>query len=55
MKTLTIKLSQRLRRDRHAVQHDVDALQKAGLLMVEAITGDIHVTAPRIKLEAEFA
>jgi predicted transcriptional regulator len=48
-------LSQRLRRDRSAIEYDVDALQKAGLLKIETLTGNVEVTAPRIRLEAEFA
>jgi predicted transcriptional regulator len=48
-------LSERLQRDRSAVERDVETLEKAGLLKVEAHTGDVHVTAPRIRLEAEFA
>lgn len=48
-------LAQRLDRDRGVVEHDVNALEKAGLLHVEARTGHVHVTAPKIRLEAEFA
>lgn len=48
-------LALRLERERDVVEHDVNALAKAGLLHVEAPTGLVRVTAPKIRLEAEFA
>lgn len=47
-------LAERLGRGRSAIDHDVDALQQAGLLAIDTITGVVRVTAPKIKLEAEF-
>jgi predicted transcriptional regulator len=45
-------LSEQLSRDPRAIASDVDALERAGLLKIEA--GHVHVTAPKIRLEAEF-
>jgi len=48
-------ISDRIRRDRKEVEQDINALEKASLLKIEALTGDFHVTAQKIRLEAEFA
>jgi len=50
----TASLAQRLGRDRSAVEHDVEMLQQAGLLAIDTMTGNLSVTAPKIRLEAEF-
>ncbi len=47
-------LAERLGRERSAIEDDVDALQQAGLLKLDTVTGIVHVTAPKIRLEAEF-
>ena len=48
----TVSLAERLHRAPAAIERDVDALEKAGLLKIE--DGHVHVTAPKIRLEAEF-
>lgn len=47
-------LAERLGLDRSTVEHDVDALQNAGLLKIDVVTGNVRVTATKIRLEAEF-
>lgn len=55
-------ISERLHRDRSAVKRDVDELEKAGLVRVEAkalpghgMMKEVRVTADRFKLEAILA